>query len=87
MPDMTLSDGREITFDLMALSLTEFRALFDSKQPQVEADAILARVAGMTLEEYGALPYLEWRRLTIEFFKKSRNPLADPNSASESTST
>lgn len=87
MPDMTLSDGREITFDLMALSLAEFRALFDAKQPQAEADAILARVVGMTLEEYNALPYLEWRRMTVEFFKKSRNPLADPNLAGESTST
>jgi hypothetical protein len=29
MADITLSDGRELTFDLMQMSVAEYRRLFD----------------------------------------------------------
>lgn len=87
MADIILSDGREITFDLDALSIAEYRALLDPKQPREEENEILARVSGLTVEEYTALPMLQWRRLCKAFFEKAAAPLASPNSASESTTT
>lgn len=87
MADVILSDGREITFDLLKISLSEYRALFDAHQPE-EEDAVLARVAGLTVDEYRALPVPDWRALAAAFFRKAREPLETaPNSASASIST
>ena len=83
----TLSDGREITFDLYKVTLEEYRALFSRKQAQEDEDVIMARVAGLEVEDYRKLPYPDWRRLTLAFFEAARSPLADPNSVSESTTT
>jgi hypothetical protein len=87
MPDVTLSDGREITFDLSSLTLGEYRALFSAKQKPEDEDRIISRTSGIPVEEFGSLKYLDWKRLTLAFFKKTRSPLADPNLDSESTST
>jgi hypothetical protein len=86
MADLTLEDGREITIDLTKINLREYRALFDAGQKPEEEDRLLSRVCGLTLEEYQTLPYPEWRKLTQKFFERARNPLADPNSVSASTS-
>ncbi len=74
---VTLSDGREIAYDLSKLTLREYRSLFEAGQPDAEADAILGKVTG--LNDIDALPYLDWRRLMQGFFKAAREPLADPN--------
>ena len=82
-----LSDGREIEIDLYKLTLEEYRALFNTAQKPEDEDVILARVFGLDVEDYRKLPYPDWRRLTVAFFDAARNPLASPNSLSESTST
>ena len=79
MADIVLSNGREITFNLELLTLREFRLLFDKSQPQETEDVILSKVCGMTADEYRDLPYMEWRRLTFNLFKRLRDPLSDPN--------
>ena len=79
MADFTLNNGKEINFDLTSLTLREYRALFDRKQPQSEEDAIISRVCGLTVDEYQDLPYAEFKRLLAAFFKKTREPIADPN--------
>jgi hypothetical protein len=79
MPDFTLENGRDITFDLSKMSVKEYRRLFDKEQTQAEEDETLARVCGLTVDEYLAIPYPEWRSLTIAFFGAARRPLADPN--------
>jgi hypothetical protein len=86
MADLILSDGREITLDLTQITLREYRALFSPHQPE-EEDASLAKVAGLTLEEYQTLPYPDWRRITTKFFERAREPLTDPNSQGASSST
>ena len=78
-PDVTLSDGREIVFDLNRISIREYRALFDREQSEGDEYATLAKAAGMTADEVGALGYEDWRRFGQAFFKKAREPLADPN--------
>lgn len=84
MADLTLSDGREITFDLTKLTMREYAGLFSAAQ-SVDQDAeIIARVCGMTIEDYHAmqnsetLTLYDWKYLHAAFFKKCREPLADP---------
>ncbi len=86
MSDVTLSSGREITFDLYKISLAEFRNLLDPGRPNEEGDAIIGKATGMTAEQVGELPYPDYRLLVRHLFDKARNPLADPNLESASTS-
>jgi len=79
MSDLTLLDGREITFDISKISLREFRALIDPDRPDEEGDELLGRCAGLDAEEVADLPYPEYRKLTRAFFAKAREPLSDPN--------
>ncbi len=78
MPDTTLSNGREITFDLSKLTIREYRALFDPKQPRSAEDEIVSRVAGLTIDEYLDLSYNDWRQMTLAFFKRAKEPI-NPN--------
>jgi hypothetical protein len=79
MADITLQNGREIAFDLSAMTLREYRGLFDPKQPQSQEDEIAARVSGLTVDEYLDLPQPDWRRLMTALLKKAREPLSDPS--------
>jgi len=83
MADFTLSDGREITFDLSQISMAEYNALFDSAAPAENDTIAIAHVMGMTPEEYVALrasktcTLKEWKQLHRAFFRKCREPLGD----------
>jgi hypothetical protein len=80
MADITLSDGREITFDLKKVSLKEYRALFDPKQPRETEDATISKVSGLTVDEYVDLPLEDSKRLVVAFIKRAQKPVgADPN--------
>lgn len=87
MADVTLSDGREITFDLNKVTIREYRALFNAQQPDEDEYATLAKAAGMKPEAVSALGFEDWRQFGKAFFRKAQEPLADPNSQSASTST
>ena len=82
-----LSDGRELSADLMKVTAREHRAMRDPKQPDGTGDESLARVYGITVDELLELPYPDYWALVQEFYMASRNPLSDPNSQSASTST
>ena len=86
MSDVTLSTGREVSYDLSALTLKEYRGMLSPAQPDFEDDKVVARCAGMTPEEIGSLLWDDYRRLLQAFFRKAGAPLADPNSQSASTS-
>ena len=62
MADITLSDGREITFDFTKLTLKEYRALFDKAQAVDDEDTIVARVCGIEIDEYQSLSYADCKR-------------------------
>jgi len=86
MVTVTLSDGRELTVDLTKISIREYRRLFKDETTPDEEDVLLAPCFGLTLEEFEALPYPDYKRVTKAFFERARDPLADPNSVSASTS-
>lgn len=79
MADVTLQDGRIIALDLGRVSIREYRALFDTKQPQADEDATIAKAAGMSLDDFQSLSVPDWRRVVDAFFKAAREPLSDPN--------
>lgn len=79
MADITLSTGREIAFDLSQMSLREYRSLFNSKQAQSVEDEIISRVSGLTVDEYTALSFPDYKRIIQALLKKAREPLADPS--------
>jgi hypothetical protein len=68
-----------VVIDLNKITIAEYRSLFDKNQTQDEEDQIIAKAAGLTVEELRALTYIEYRRLTAAFFDTAKNPLADPN--------
>ena len=80
-PDLTLSDGHEVTFDLAKITLGEYRALADPKTAQAEEDAILVKVTGLgSIDELVALPIIDYKRLWRAFFAACARPLDDgPN--------
>ena len=84
MADYTAVNGTEYTFDLNAITIGEYRKIFDSNDPQAD-DATYAKAAGITVEELQSLGVEDYRRLVKAFFEKARRPLDDPNSASAST--
>lgn len=79
MADHTLPDGRAIDFDLGKVTRREYSALIEGRLTNAQDDEIIARAAGLTVDELGNLTQPEWRRLVRAFFKKAREPLADPN--------
>jgi hypothetical protein len=78
MPDLVMSEGREITFDLSKLTLKEYRELFNRQQPQADEDATMRKVTGLTQEELENLPLEDYKRLFKAFMGRCREPIADP---------
>ena len=79
MPDLVLKDGREIEINLYEVSIGEWRALLDPKQPDEEEYATLAKVSGLTSDDVEGLPYPEFRALVQAITQKAANPVSDPN--------
>jgi len=81
MSDITLSDGREITFDFKKLTITEFRDLRNPEKAGEDdkGDEILARVIGLTKKKLQDLSYYDYRLVTRTFWERAIDPLSDPN--------
>lgn len=81
-----ISEMGEITIDLSKITLNEWRNFFNGGNTPEQDDAFVAKVAGMKPEQVGELLRDDWRRIIKAIAEKGREPLADPNSASPSTS-
>jgi len=87
MSDLTLLDGREFTVNLNNLTIVEWRELLDPEQPQEEEFACLAKIIGVKADDVAGMGSLDFRLLGAKVFEKAKNPVSDPNSSSESSST
>lgn len=85
MSDIVLNTGKEVTFDLSKLTRKDYKGFFDRTVTDEEDDKKFARVSGMTVDEIESLEYPEYRRFIAAFYKKCREPLADPNSQGASS--
>jgi hypothetical protein len=87
MADVTLSDGREITIDLSKITWQEHLGLFDPAESDDRSDKTIAKTCGLDYKkEFCKLSVLDAKRITEAYFRVSREPLANPNSQSESSS-
>ena len=80
MADVTLSDGTEITFDLMKVSYRQWKVIWDSGSSEDETNEHIARCAGMTADELLDLPQPDFKLLIHALHRKGTQPLAVPNS-------
>lgn len=72
--------------NLRKITVSEWRALFESTQPEHEGDETLAKVSGMSVADIRDLPLYDYRALFKAIMDKAAKPLeSDPNSASAST--
>lgn len=87
MSDVTLSTGKEITFDFYAITFREWRGLFNKEEADEISDTNIARVGGMTYDELLDMSFADHHLFMQEFWKRARDPLKDPkNSQSVPTS-
>mgnify|MGYP001566535965 CR=1 FL=1 len=77
MADVTLSDGREIVFDLYQITVLEWDQIRDPAQPRQDEFRLLGKTCGMTAAEVGALPFPDYTKLTRAFVERCRDPLGD----------
>lgn len=79
-PDLILQDGREITFDLSAVTWQEYMGIFNQAESEERSDKTLAKACGLDYKkEYVKLSVLDCKRIVKAFVKKAQDPLADPN--------
>ena len=71
--------GEGIDIDLEQLTISEYRKFAQGSMLDSEDDALLAKVTGKTVEWVQGLSQPAYRRLLAAFFRKAREPLADPN--------
>lgn len=85
MADVTLSDGREVTFDLMKVTYRQWKIIWDNTTSEEETNAHIARVADMTPDELLDLPQPDFKLLIHALHRKGTQPLSVPNSQRAST--
>ena len=86
MADVVLTNGKEITVDLTAFTVEEYRGIFSRKESQKKSDETLAKAVHLTYEELTKLDYLNYKKILEAVIEKCTKPLSDPNSPSASTS-
>jgi hypothetical protein len=77
-PDLTLSDGREITFDLNKITVSEWRAFVENIQAEVEDD-LIERCGALEKGEIAKMGMGDYRLIGKVFYRRIREPLEDPN--------
>lgn len=87
MGEITLKSGKVITVDVSDLTVKEWRDFINPKGKIEDEDSVVAKCSKLTVDEVGEITQLDFRRIVKEIVKQIREPLADPNSQSASTST
>ncbi len=67
-----------MVFDLSKITISEYRQLAGSDMFDPASDAILAKAAGVPVEQIAGMSYDDYRRALRDFFQAARSPLADP---------
>lgn len=67
-----------LTLNLNAVSIKEFRSLFDASQPDDNEFAVIGKAIGKTAEQVSELGQVDYRRVLEALLKAAREPLADP---------
>lgn len=76
MHEYTLHDGRVLTIDPYALTHAEFVQITTADSGG-DDEAVIAKAAGLSLDEVAALPERDWRGLIVAVVKATVAP--DPH--------
>ena len=76
MPPIKLSDGREVTVNLNAISLREFREMVAPETEQERTDELTAKVVGMTADELTGMGFMDYQRILRAVIESARDPLS-----------
>ena len=71
--DVVLSDGREVTIDLNAISISEFRSMLKAEQSNEDEYRTLEKLTG--LQGISELGLQDYRKLISAFFAKVKEPV------------
>jgi formate-dependent phosphoribosylglycinamide formyltransferase (GAR transformylase) len=74
-----LIGGKEMTPDLHRVTIKEWRSIFEKDQPQEQEDAIIAKIAGISVDELLELSQPDYKLLVRAIFNQAKEPLADPS--------
>lgn len=80
MSDVTLHDGRELTFDLYQMTVREWNTLIDLDNPPTREYeyGLIAKCCELAAEDIQELPLPDYQKLTRAFFKKVTTPEEAP---------
>jgi len=76
--DLVLSDGREITFNFNAITIREWRSLYDIKQSEDEEYRIVGKMIGCDTEIVKEFGYQDWVEIIKSMRVKARELNANP---------
>ena len=77
MADITLGGGREVSFDLEKITISEYEELLDSKITRQREKEILSNPCGMTVEEIKGLSLPDYKKLAKAFVLKAVSPVSE----------
>jgi len=72
--DLTLSDGKEVVFDLKKMSRQEYRDLHNPAYTDENDDLVLAKVTGIDVEELRDMNMEDYGRLIWQLIRKVQQP-------------
>jgi hypothetical protein len=72
--DMTLSDGREVVFNLKKMSRQEYRDLHNPAYTDENDDVVIAKVTGIDIEELRDMNMEDYSRLIWQLIRKVQQP-------------
>ena len=72
--DLTLSDGKEVVFDLKKMSRQEYRDLHNPAYTDENDDLVLAKVTGINVEELRDMNMEDYSRLIWQLIRKVQQP-------------
>lgn len=76
-PDVVLSNGLAVTFDLNKMTVKEWRSFIDEVTVEAE-DELMERCAGIEPGTIAGLGYEDWRKFAKAFYNCIRGA-SDPN--------
>ena len=72
--DLTLSDGKEVVFDLKKMSRQEYRDLHNPAYTDENDDLVLAKVTSIDIEELRDMNMEDYSRLIWQLIRKVQQP-------------
>ena len=72
--DLTLSDGKEVIFDLKKMTRQEYRDLHNPAYTDENDDLVLAKITGIDIEELRVMNMEDYSRLIWQLIRKVQQP-------------